>query len=127
MMITRRRLLSGSLAAVLATPATAALAHHGWSWTSGEHIEVTGVVKEARLGNPHGVLILDVAGEDWTAEIGQLWRNQRAGLTDDKLAPGVELTILGEPASDPEEHRIKAIRVTIDGTHHDLYPERIGA
>ena len=126
-MPSRRTLLSTGLAALLALPATAALAHHGWSWTTGGHIEVTGVVKEARLGNPHGILILDVEGEDWTAEVGQPWRNQRAGLTDDKLQPGAEVTIVGEPASDPEEHRVKAIRVTIDGTHHDLYPERLGS
>ena len=38
----------------------AALGHHGWSWTTGENIELTGVIKKVRLGNPHGILEVEV-------------------------------------------------------------------
>ena len=38
-----------------------------------------------QLGNPHGVLTADVDREDRTVEVGQPWRNERAGLTDDRL------------------------------------------
>lgn len=55
-------------AALLATPA---LAHHGWGWTDGGEFTLTGVVAEADLGNPHGVLTVDVDGEAWTVEVGQ--------------------------------------------------------
>lgn len=53
---------------------TSTYAHHGWRWTSETNVEVIGVVKSATLGNPHGVLVLDVEGEKWVAEIGQPWR-----------------------------------------------------
>ena len=41
-----------------------------------------GVIRGVRLGNPHGEL--DVEADDglWTAEIGQPYRNEQAGLTE---------------------------------------------
>lgn len=119
-MLTRRLILAAALLA-----ATPALAHHGWRWTEGGDFELTGVIASAELGNPHGVLTVDVEGESWTVEVGQPWRNQRAGLTDAMLAPGTELTVLGERSADAGERLMKAERVTIDGQAHDLYPERL--
>ena len=80
--------------------------------------------REARLGNPHGVLTVDADGEMWTVEVGQPWRNARAGLQDGDLAPGVEVAIEGEPAADVSERRLKAERLTIAGRDYDLYPDR---
>ena len=104
--------------------APAALAHHGWSWTTGDNVEVEGVIVEADLGMPHGVLVLDVDGETWTAEVGQPWRNERAGIAEGDLAPGVEVRIEGEPAADISERRVKAERLWIGDTKYELYPER---
>lgn len=101
-----------------------ALAHHGWAWAEDEEFELTGVVREARLGNPHGVLEVESAGETWTVEVGQPWRNAQAGLTDEMLAPGTELTAKGHRADDPERRLMKAERILIDGRTHDLYPGR---
>ena len=101
-----------------------ALAHHGWSWTTGGNIDLTGTVTEADLGNPHGVLKVDVEGETWTVEVGQPWRNDRAGLTDEDYAPGSELRFVGEPSSSEDERLMKAERVYIDGEEHALYPDR---
>jgi hypothetical protein len=122
-MIDRCRLAGAALVAAVLLPA-AALAHHGWSWTTGENIELTGVITEARLGNPHGELTLDVDGTAWTVEVGQPWRNSRAGLQDGDLAPGVELTVSGEPSADPEEKLLKVERLWIDGAEYELYPDR---
>jgi len=102
----------------------AVLAHHGWSWTEADNVEVTGVIKTARLGNPHGVLTMDVDGEEWTAEVGQPWRNERAGLTDEMLSEGAEVTISGQRSRDAEERRVKAERVIIDDQVYQLYPDR---
>jgi hypothetical protein len=117
----RRTILAG----LVTLAATSALAHHGWRWTDGGDFELTGVVVEARLGNPHGVLTIDADGEMWIAEVGQPWRNQRAGLSDAMMAPGKELTILGERSGDPNELRMKAEVVIVDGVRHVLYPERV--
>ena len=123
-MLTRRPiiLIAGLLLGlVLAVPV---LAHHGWSWTEDGNIELTGMITSSRLGNPHGRLTVDADGEEWLVEVGQPWRNQRAGLTDDMLAEGNEITVIGQRSADENEKRLKAERVRIDGELHELYPER---
>ena len=115
-------LLAGIGATVLLAPA--ALAHHGWAWTTGGNIELTGTIVEARLGNPHGILQVDAEGDVWRVEVGQPWRNAQAGLKDGDLAPGVELTVIGEPSADPAERRLKAERLVIGGRTYSLYPDR---
>ena len=64
-----------------------ASAHHGWRWTTGNNIQLTGVITEAKLGNPHGVLKVQVEDDVWTIEVGQPWRNERAGIKDGDFAP----------------------------------------
>lgn len=99
-------------------------AHHGWAWTSGDNIELTGVITSVRLGNPHGQLEVDVDGEIWTVEVGQPWRNERAGLKDGDLAEGVEIRAIGEPASDGTEKRLKVERLFLGEREYVLYPDR---
>jgi hypothetical protein len=117
-----RRAFVLAVATALAYPA---FAHHGWRWTDGGDFELTGVITAARLGNPHGVLTIDAEGEIWQAEVGQPYRNEAAGLTDEMLAVGTEITLLGERSANPEERVMKAERVTIAGQNYDLYPERL--
>lgn len=122
--VSRQTLLTAGCLAVLATVVLPASAHHGWRWTSGKNIELTGIIREARLGNPHGVLKVDAEGEMWTVEVGQPWRNARAGLKDGDLAPGVEAVFIGEPSADIGDRLMKAERIVIGGKTHDLYPGR---
>ncbi len=110
--------------AVLIGATTAAYAHHGWAWTTGGNIDLTGTIKSAKLGNPHGVLKIDVNGEEWTAEIGQPWRNERAGLKPADFAVGTTIRVLGEPSANIEDKRIKAERVYFGEREFILYPER---
>jgi hypothetical protein len=127
-MLDRRRFLTAAGAFTLALALIAlprpALPHHGWAWTENGEFRLTGIIRDVRLGNPHGVLMVDVEGALWTCEIGQPYRNDRAGLTADMLAPGVEVTLLGHRSADPDERRMKAERVIIDGREHVLYPDR---
>jgi hypothetical protein len=118
----RRRAL---LAAALSLAAGAALAHHGWRWTAAGDFELTGLIETARLGNPHGVLTVNADGEIWTVEVGQPWRNANAGLTDEMLAPGVEVTVIGRRSADPAQLVVKAITVVIGGREHALYPNGV--
>ena len=119
-----RLLFIAILALGLATPIVGTLAHHGWSWTTGGNIDLTGIIRTARLGNPHGVLKIDVEGEEWTAEVGQPWRNERAGLEDGDLAAGVEIRVIGEPAADLSEKLVKVERLFLGGREYILYPNR---
>jgi hypothetical protein len=102
----------------------AALSHHGWSWTTGENIELTGVIKKVSLGNPHGILEVEVGSELWTIEVGQPWRNERAGLKDGDLSEGVQIRVIGEPASDKSDKRLKVERLFLGDREYILYPER---
>ncbi|MCG8545781.1 MAG: hypothetical protein MJE12_16390, partial [Alphaproteobacteria bacterium] len=76
------------------------------------------------LGMPHGIIRVDADGEIWTVEVGQPWRNERAGLKPGDLAEGVEIRAVGEPAADPSEKLLKAERLYIGGREYDLYPGR---
>jgi hypothetical protein len=69
----RTPLFTAILALGLTIQASAAISHHGWSWTTGEKMEFTGVIREVRLGNPHGILKVEVDGKLWTIEVGQPW------------------------------------------------------
>jgi hypothetical protein len=119
-----RRIVLGGLAAAALVPAGAAHAHHGWSWAEDSNFELSGVIKSAKLGNPHGILKVDAKGLEWTVEVGQPWRNERAGLKDSMLVKGVELTIQGNRAKDQKLKVMKAARVIIKGQTYNLYPER---
>ena len=123
----QRRLLNFVLIFALGGILMSALpasAHHGWRWAEDGNFEITGDIVQAQLGNPHGVVHIDVNGARWSIEVGQPWRNERAGLTDDHFAVGKEITVSGHRSKDPNERLVKAERVMIDGKTFDLYPER---
>jgi hypothetical protein len=114
----------GAVLTALSLVPPLAIAHHGWSWTSGGNLELTGTITEARLGMPHGELTLDVEGTEWVVEVGQPWRNERAGIEDGALAPGVVVKVSGQPSNDPDEKLLKVERLWIDGELYELYPGR---
>lgn len=120
----RNLIASLALVVVLMALPMASIAHHGWSWTTGGNIELVGIIQKASLGNPHGVVHVDAEGEVWTVEVGQPWRNERAGLKPGDLAKGVELRAIGQPSADVNEKRMKAERLFIGGRKYDLYPDR---
>jgi hypothetical protein len=126
-MLDRRVFVTGLGTCAVLTIAGPALAHHGWSWAEGEMFELSGVIKSAKLGNPHGILKVAAKDGEWIVEVGQPWRNARAGLKDSMLVKGVELTILGNRAKDRKLKVLKAVRIVINGKNHDLYPERISS
>ncbi len=101
-----------------------AQAHHGWSWTTGGNIELTGIIASAKLGNPHGVLKVDVDGEIWTLEVGQPWRNERAGVKDGDLAKGVEIRAIGEPSANTADKLMKVERFYLGDREYILYRDR---
>jgi len=119
-----RHLLSALLAIGLLAHGVAALAHHGWAWTTGGNIELFGIITSAKLGNPHGVLKVDAEGDVWTVEVGQPWRNERAGLKDGDLAEGVEIRIIGQPSADVSERLLKAEKIFLGAREYNLYPNR---
>jgi hypothetical protein len=118
-----KKLILAVVGLALSVP-LAAQAHHGWAWTTGENIELTGKVTSVKLGNPHGIVNMDVEGVSWRLEVGPPSRNQRAGLKNDDLAEGIVLKVDGEPSRDPAEKRLKVERLWIGDRQYVLYPDR---
>lgn len=118
------RLLPLLACLAIAAASPPAHAHHGWEWAEEANSELAGRIVSARLGNPHGVLTMDVNGVLWTVEVGQPWRNAQAGLKDEMLAKGLALTVSGHRHADAARKVFKAERVVIDGRKFDLYPDR---
>ena len=66
----KKVLLTAILLLGIATSTRSVLGHHGWAWTTGKNTELSGVIKKVRLGNPHGILEVEVRDEMWTIEVG---------------------------------------------------------
>ena len=120
----RKAWLTTTMLAVTLFVVHSAGAHHGWGWATDEEFEVTGTITKVRLGNPHGEVMLDVNGAQWQVEVGQPWRNQRAGLSTELLSVGRSITVHGHRSAKKSELLVKAERVIIDGKSYNLYPDR---
>ncbi len=103
-------------ALLLAVTCGVADAHHSFAVffdTQGQLRKVTGVVKEFRFSNPHGVVTLAVKqGHQeviWRAETNSPSILRRRGWTQDSLHVGETVTIEGWPARDGSNYmRLRA-------------------
>lgn len=102
-----------------------ALAHHGWAWTEDGLFELTGIIEEIYLGNPHATLNVDVEGETWRVELAPPSRTVAAGFDENAASPGDEVKAIGNRSRDDKERRMKAVRLVVNGKTYDVYPNRI--
>ena len=109
------------LSASLVVPA---LAHHGWSWTESGFFQIEGVITELYIGNPHATLDVDVEGTIWRVELAPPGPTMAAGFTEDVAAVGDEVIAIGNRSADPNETRMKAVRVIVGEKTYDVYPSR---
>lgn len=105
--------------------AGAAMAHHGWSWAEADQIDLTGKITAISFAPPHPTLELDTADGAWRIELGNPNQTQRSGFVEGVVAVGDEVTVRGNRSLDPEEKRLKAVRVIVAGKNYDIYPSRI--
>jgi hypothetical protein len=108
----------------LSLSAGPALAHHGWSGNSAGDVEVTGtVVTGVSLSGAHGTMqIEDADGHLWDITLAPGPRTHRAGLREDTIPVGAEVTVFGSRNEDPEVFEAKVRRVTWEGQTFDVYP-----
>lgn len=115
-----------ALAALGAFAASAALAHHGWTWAEEKQTELTGEILEIYIGPPHPVLQVASASEGrWTVELGNPRQTEASGFVEGSAQPGEKIVVRGHRSLAKEEKRIKAVRITVEGRRYDLYPDRI--
>lgn len=101
-----------------------AAAHHGWSWTASGFFQLEGVVTAVYVGNPHATLDVDVEGQIWRVELAPPGPTTAAGFTEAIAPIGTEVIAIGNRSADPNEPRMKAVRIIIDGQNYDVYPSR---
>jgi hypothetical protein len=118
----RRAALAGGAAVVFAT---AAFAHHGWDWAVDEQSELTGAIQEIYIGNPHAVLNVEAADGLWIVELAPPSRTIAAGFDENAAKVGDEVTAIGHRSRDPNEKRMKAVRIIVNGKTYDVYPDRV--
>ena len=99
------------LTLVLILAARVATAHHSFAVffdTDNQLRKVTGVVKEFRFTNPHGIVTLAVAegGHQviWRAETNSPSILRRRGWSSDSLQVGEKITVEGWPARDGSKY-----------------------
>ncbi len=120
-----RLVSTACLGTVAALFAIAAAAHHGWGGNS-QSLELTGtVVTPVDLSGPHATMqIRDADGNVWDVTLAPAPRTARAGLAEETLAVGAEVTLTGMRNDDSQRYEIKTRRVSHDGTNYDVYPPR---
>ena len=121
-LITRRTILAGAAAFALAS---AAYAHHGWSWTVEEQSELTGTLQEIFVGNPHAVLSVEAEDGIWTVELAPPSRTRAAGFDENAASVGDQVVAVGNRSKNTSEKRFKAVRIIVNGKTYDVYPNRV--
>ena len=102
-----------------------AWAHHGWAGNDDGQFELTGkVVKTLSLAGPHANLRINVEGQVWEITLAPPARTERAGLKEDSIPLGAEITVSGHRSADPDRFEIKTERVTYNGKLYNVYPDR---
>jgi Family of unknown function (DUF6152) len=78
---------------------------------------ITGVVRRFEMLNPHGIIALDVAGEDdtvehWTVAIDNPLALRRLGWSKNTLKGGDKITVTGNRAKNGSFH-LRAVEVQL--------------
>lgn len=99
------------------------MAHHGWSGNTID-FELSGTVSEpVSLAGPHATMqIVDSEGQTWDITLAPGNRTERAGLTEEIIPVGAEVTVAGQRNSDTSRFEIKTRRVTYNGQDYNVYP-----
>lgn len=111
----------------LSFAAVQASAHHGWSGQTSERFELSGQVQTAvSFAGPHATMqIVDTDGQVWDITLAPPARTGRAGLQEDTIPVGADVTIVGNRNGTAERLEVKTARVTYNGQNFDVYPNRL--
>ena len=101
-------------------------AHHGWTWTEPNQVEMTGKILKIYIGPPHPQIHIETPKDgQWTVDFGNPQQTQNAGFVQGSAKEGDTVVILGNRSNRAGEKLIKAVRATINGRNYVFYPERL--
>jgi hypothetical protein len=69
--------------------------------------------------------IKDATGQMWDLTLAPPARTSNAGLKEDTIPMGAEVTILGKRNLDEKRFEVKTERVTWNAKNFDVYPDRL--
>lgn len=94
------------------------LAHHGWShYDASKTLDFTGVIRESSYSQPHGMIKLQVDGENgktWLVVLAPPSRMSNRGLTKEMLKVGTTARVVGYPHKEKADE-MRAEHITIHG------------
>jgi hypothetical protein len=102
--------------------ATAALAHHGFTWAEETPSELSGTIRDIYVGPPHPRLQVETADGQWTVELGNPAQTASTGFTETTAKAGDTVSVLGVRSLKAEEKRMKAIKIDLGGKEFVFYP-----
>jgi hypothetical protein len=121
----RMRLYAAAAAvAIFGLVTMPALAHHSFNtyWNMDKTVEITGVVKEVKLVNPHANMTIEVAENGqkvlWSiTSRGSVSALRSGGWKEDTVVPGMTVKIEGNPSRKEGAKGLAAGKITKpDGT-----------
>lgn len=121
----RYRSAASAFAAIVLLGVAPAFAHHGWAWTEDDPFELSGIIEDIYVGNPH--VTLEVRAEDgmWHVDLAPLAPTTRAGFDESAAEIGDEVICIGFRSRDHGQRSMKAARVVVNGKTYDVYPNRV--
>ena len=114
------------VAAAALLPVQPACAHHSFAthYLMDQSMEITGVVTEASLRNPHSFFTLEVMTEDgsveWEVEAHAVPLLRRIGIDGETIQPGDTITVVGPPPRGSRRVTFGAEIHVADGRHFSL-------
>jgi hypothetical protein len=122
-----RPILLGLTVGGLALVVQQASAHHGWGGQIRENFELSGTVQTGvSLAGPHATMqIRDESGQIWDLTLAPPSRTQRAGLSEEAIPVGAEVSIVGNRNANMDRYEVKTMRVTYAGKNYDVYADRL--
>ncbi|MBH98003.1 MAG: hypothetical protein CMM56_06070 [Rhodospirillaceae bacterium] len=124
-----KRILLGmhTIMLFLALAITPVSAHHGWSGQNDDQFQLSGTLHRGlSMSGPHATMqIADGSGQVWDITMGPPARTRRAGLTEETIPVGADVSIRGNRNANPQSYEVKTVRVTYGGINYDVYPNRI--
>ena len=114
----KRSTLVLALSFGMAMFATTAYAHHSFTATYGEGTQtIEGVVVQFLLRNPHSFVQVEVkdaqgAVQTWAVEWAAAGQLAGQGIKRDSIKVGDRVVVVGAPARNAEDHRLRMINIT---------------
>jgi Family of unknown function (DUF6152) len=117
-------ILAGVVLAAMALAAPAS-AHHGWGSYQDTQFEITGTLERpVSFAGPHATAKLRVNEEVWDLVLAPSLRTTRAGLNEDTIPVGAQVTASGHRHLDAAKLEVKTERLIWDGKVFNVYPDR---